>query len=147
MRYTGTTSGLPSRDAILVLTLISHLMLTFGFPLPVSSAEGQTAPGHYHVCGCGTGSECSQGDCCCAPDKKPTRADTDEPSSIRWIGGIFAQKCRGEGAAGLFTFDPAITVEWSSFSLVCESTDTIAEIDMTDIHTPDSPPSPPPRQS
>ena len=33
---------------------------------------------------------------------------THDRAAVRWVVGIFAQKCRGEGPAGLFQLDPAI---------------------------------------
>lgn len=193
------------RDVIVVLTLVSQLMVTFGFPLPAPSrskpSDGVPHPCQSRPCGCHTSEQCWKGDCCCftieekltwaeangveppahvrplvesrrsrpapsakkksccseaepaaepsvtapppccekrkpaatscsemsvceaAPDaecphcaakaqpnccEKKTAPTPDSESSVRWEVGILAQKCRGEGPAGLFQLDPAV---------------------------------------
>jgi len=188
------------RDVIVVLTLVSHLFATFGFPLPPASSRHKDASTPYpcqsRPCGCLTSEQCWAGDCCCftleekitwaeehgveppahvrplaasrtarppAPAKKPRRQAGESapapntptcceqtqpaapaccrsepevvveaptecphcsaksaptcrheepapsvPTGVRWVVGIFAQKCRGEGPAGLFQLDPAV---------------------------------------
>ena len=152
--------------ALVVLTLFSHLMATFGFPLPAATAEkpgaaGPAFPCQNRPCGCADSAECWAGDCCCftleeklewaeangveppahvrplvesrrAAPKKPaaccceaggcSEAPTPEPSccskepapegvAVRWVVGLFAKKCRGDGPAGLFDAEPAVPPE------------------------------------
>lgn len=200
----GATHGFRLRDLVAVLTLFSHLMVTFGFPLPSPSRKSKDASRPYpcqsRPCGCLTADECWKGDCCCftiedkltwaeangveppehvrplvesrksrpAPPKKKSCCSEAEPApepsvtalptccekktpaatccsetsacedapdaecphcavkakpnccekknaptpdtepGVRWVVGIFAQKCRGEGPAGLFQLDPSV---------------------------------------
>ena len=198
-----TRRVLRPRDAIVVLTLLSHLFATFGFPLlspaPRHKRSSTPYPCQSRPCGCLTSEQCWAGDCCCftladklawaeengvappehvrplvesrrprpaPPKKKPCCAESEpaagpaataEPAccerpkplvragccekpagevapkaecpqcaakpepgccekktptadrpGVRWVVGIFAQKCRGEGPAGLFQLDPAV---------------------------------------
>jgi len=56
-------------QAILTLTLVSHLMTTRGFPLPGPTfrkpTDGVPYPCQFRSCGCLTSEQCWQGDCCC----------------------------------------------------------------------------------
>jgi hypothetical protein len=193
------------RSVIVVLTVFSHLMVTFGLPLPTpgrkSKDSSQPFPCQNRPCGCATSEQCWKGDCCCftleeklvwadehgveppehvrplvesrkvrppEPKKKSCCSDSeppalaktstpsccerqnpasspacaaehalaeaeakaavaerersrplalhnqpthDDPASIHWVVAIFAQKCRGEGLAGLIQLDPAIVSE------------------------------------
>lgn len=53
----------------MVLTLVSHLMVTFGFPMPSPShkkpTDGVPYPCQSRPCGCLSSEECWKGDCCC----------------------------------------------------------------------------------
>jgi hypothetical protein len=190
------TIGFRRRDVVLWLTLCSHMMVTFGFPLPAPSrtkpTDGVAYPCQSRPCGCLTSEQCWAGDCCCftleekvawaeangvtppdhvrplvesrrtrpAPAKKKSccseappapipstccqsrepavpaccgtapaceaKPDEDRPncaakpngcekksppaagSGVRWVAGVFAQKCRGDGPAGLFQLDPTL---------------------------------------
>jgi hypothetical protein len=57
------------RDLLLMLTLVSHLLGTFGFPLLVPASSSKDASTPYpckgHQCGCRNAQECWAGDCCC----------------------------------------------------------------------------------
>jgi hypothetical protein len=61
--------GLRLRDAIAWLTLGSHLVVAFGFPLPAPRQQSQDAsrpfPCQNHPCACLNAEQCWQGDCCC----------------------------------------------------------------------------------
>jgi hypothetical protein len=206
--------GFHRRDIILWLTLVSHLMVTFGFPLPAPShkkpTDGVAYPCQSRPCGCLTSEQCWAGDCCCftleekvawadangvnppehvrpliesrrsrpaQPAKKKSCCSEAEPavepsvsapssccekrkppatccsdksaceitpdadcphcvakdkpnccekkksqtreseSGVRWVAGIFAQKCRGEGPAGLFQLDPAVVADLTPITL------------------------------
>jgi len=74
---------------------------------------------------------------------------TPEPSpGVQWILGAFAQKCRGETAAGVFLLDfamvldhsPVLLVKPASVGLITLATERILSIS-------DIPPLPPPRQA
>lgn len=246
-----TTHGFRLRDLVLVLTLSSHLMVTFGFPLPAprrkSKGDSVPFPCQSLPCGCITAAECWKGDCCCftledklrwaeengieppehvrplvesrktrptppkpkkkpccseaepapelsAPatpaccekhkpatspcceesqppasthvaesvsdcphcaaksqsnccekDKKPTPADQ---SDVRWVVGIFAQKCRGDRPAGLFQHDPAVVPDLALVVLTEpeRSGHTAPRSDRT-TSTTHTPPARPPRSS
>lgn len=197
-----TGRGNRLRDAIVVLTLVGHLCVTFGYPSLPSTASHKNSstpfPCQSRPCGCSTAEACWAGDCCCftieekltwaesngveppahvrplvesrrsrpvQPKKKSCCTETEpaaEPSAtaprtccemqavavtcctekpacesapaadcrrcvanskpecrenkaptadqpgVRWVVGLFAQKCRGEGPAGLFQLDPAV---------------------------------------
>lgn len=58
------------RDALMVLTAISQLLVAVGFPLPaVSGSQAKTSdipyPCQTRPCGCRISEECWRGDCCC----------------------------------------------------------------------------------
>lgn len=58
------------RATLVVLTLVSHLFATLGFPLPsptraTSKESGRPFPCQSRPCGCRTYDECWAGDCCC----------------------------------------------------------------------------------
>jgi hypothetical protein len=57
------------RSAIAWLTLASHLLVTLGMPLPVSSRVRKDTsvpfPCQDHACGCVSARHCWSGDCCC----------------------------------------------------------------------------------
>ena len=241
-RWLWVTHGFRLRDVIVVLTLVSHLMLTFGFPLPAPSRkkpnDGVPYPCQSRPCGCLTSEQCWKGDCCCftieeklawaeangveppehvrplvesrkarpkTPKKKSccsesepapepsvsappmccaktkpaatccseksaceatpdaecphcaakakpnccdkTKAPTpDSESGVRWVVGIFAQKCRGEGPAGLFQLDPAVAPDLTSFPLAePERGGHVALGSDRTISVTHSPPTPPPR--
>lgn len=58
-------------------------------------------------CEAGAAAECPQ----CAVQSEPEKFEQGptpaHPSDIRWVVGIFAQKCRGEGPSGTFQLEPA----------------------------------------
>lgn len=58
-----------SRDFVLWLTLISHMVVAFGFPLPSlrhkKPADGVPFPCQSRPCGCLSAEQCWKGDCCC----------------------------------------------------------------------------------
>lgn len=57
------------RNIIVMLTLVSHLMATFGFPVPTPSSrkstDGVPYPCQSRPCGCLSSEQCWSGDCCC----------------------------------------------------------------------------------
>lgn len=208
-----TGLGLRPRDAIVVLTLISHLFVTLGFPLlPPGSGRKNSSiayPCQTRPCGCLTAEACWKGDCCCftieekltwaeangveppehvrplvesrrsrptppkkkscctesepvtglsvaarpsccenpkpvagaecrtekpaceaerdadclvcvaksKPDRCEKKAPPADPSGVRWVLGIFAQKCRGEGPVGLIQLDPAVVPDLTPLDL------------------------------
>jgi len=77
--------------SVLVLTLFSHLMATFGFPMTASSHNphdaSQSFPCQNRPCGCATANLCWQGDCCCFTlEEKLAWADTqgiEPPKHVR----------------------------------------------------------------
>ncbi|MBY0460278.1 MAG: hypothetical protein K2V38_23425, partial [Gemmataceae bacterium] len=79
------------RDVIVVLTLISHLMVTFGFPLPapnrIKPSDGVPYPCQSRPCGCLTSEQCWKGDCCCFTlEEKITWAEAngvEPPAHVR----------------------------------------------------------------
>ncbi len=149
--------GFRPRDAVALLILISHLLVTFGFPVPALHARkakdtGQTFPCQDHPCGCITAEECWKGDCSCStleqklawaeangieppshvrplvasrrarassmpgstgccseaePNCCKTKSTKKKPD-VRWVVGLFAQKCRGEGPKGFFQLEPVV---------------------------------------
>lgn len=204
MRYPlSLTFGIRWQNCLVMLLLISHLMVTIGFPLPSPSRKKPTNsapyPCHNHPCGCLSSEQCWQGDCCCltleeklawaeANDVEPPehvrplialrRSQSTPPqttsccsaggsnpstsgspccetpavetcwspslacsaketgecahtvarslascchsktqpsnvgdNTVLWLAGIFAQKCRGNAAVGLFQLDPVVLPE------------------------------------
>jgi hypothetical protein len=232
--------GVRARDAILMLTLISHLLVTFGFPLPALARKSKDASRPYpcqnRPCGCLTYDQCWKGDCCCftlqekiawaeangveppaharylAESRKshspqgnkkacycqaepeagggpadttpccskvgttasgcgaPTASCSERPSpdcphcrakdatlgapkahaegGDRWVVGIFAQKCRGEGPAGLMKFDPILpSAERPALFAVPEPGERLNCHPRRCLSISHTPPTPPPRRS
>ena len=55
-----------------------------------------------------------------APAKKESCCSEAPPAAgpgVRWVAGVFAQKCRGEGAAGLFQLDPTLVPDVAPVAL------------------------------
>lgn len=241
-KWLRATHGFRLRDLVVVLTLFSHLMVTFGFPLPAPSrtkpTDGVPYPCQSRPCGCLTSDQCWKGDCCCftieekltwaetngveppehvrplvesrrsrpaTPKKKsccsdaepeqtvpaqPTCCEKQKPaaasccskkpaceaepvadcpsctatptssccekkaptpeneSSVRWVVGIFAQKCRGDGPAGLFQLDPAVVPDLTPIHLPePERGDHVAPRSDRTTSLTHSPPTRPPRSS
>jgi hypothetical protein len=225
-----------------VLTLCSHLMVTFGFPLPARSrkkpTDGIAYPCQSRPCGCLNSDQCWKGDCCCfsieeklawaeangveppehvrslvesrrsrpAPLKKkscyldaepertvsapPTCCEKQKPaasccgktptcgaesvadcrsctaksasgccekknaaakageSGVRWVVGIFAQKCRGEGPGGLYQPDPAVVPDLAvTLPPAAEPPAFVRTPSERSTSIPSRPPTPPPKQS
>ncbi len=244
-KWLGVTRGFRLRDAIVVLTLVGHLMLTFGFPLPAPSwkkpTDGVPYPCQSRPCGCLTSEQCWQGDCCCftieekltwaeasgveppthvrplvesrrsqsAPPAKnksccseaepadessvlspPSCCEKHNPSGasccsknpscevandagcpqceaepeskdccdnktppggqsgVRWVAGVFAQKCRGEGPAGQLQLDPVVVPDHTPVTLLePERTYHVAPRSERTTSLTHSPPTRPPRSS
>jgi hypothetical protein len=69
-------------------------------------------------------------------------------SGVRWIVGIFAQKCRGEGPAGMFQLDPAIVSDLTPTLLAGPGpVDWVAPRSVRLTPSSHCPPPPPPRCS
>ena len=179
--------------ALVVLTLLSHLTATFGFPLPAETAEkpgaaGPAFPCQNRPCGCSSSVECWAGDCCCftleeklawadangveppahvrpmvesrrakSPPEKPAACCCEaggcdetpafEVVAVRWVVGLFAKKCRGDGPAGLFDAEPAIPPE-----AIFEPIRSLPLVYMIDrprraVSVSHVPPTPPPRSA
>lgn len=80
---------------------------------------------------------------CCEKKMAPT---PDSESGVRWVIGIFAQKCRGEGPTGLFQLDPADVPDLTPYSLAePERSDSVAPRLEQIISVTHSPPTRPPR--
>jgi len=62
-------SMLRNRELIVVVTLLSHIMVTCGLPCPMPSRKkpdgGVPYPCQSRPCGCQSSEECWKGDCCC----------------------------------------------------------------------------------
>jgi hypothetical protein len=237
------------RHVIVTLTLVSHLMATFGFPLPASGlrkpTDGVPYPCQSRPCGCLSSEQCWSGDCCCftleeklawaeangieppehvyqlvkapkspaatltakpccseiepvsAPSQKAlreccevseaamsccgekwtphdeTRAGNSQSASdcphcrsqtptkcceqkeaqgvgntprMRWVLGIFAQKCSGKLLGGLFQLDPALVSHLTAIAPpeVKPDGSIVPHSDQT-ISLTSQPPTPPPR--
>lgn len=65
--------------------------------------------------------------CCCSEEACPTESITsccppssalaNETPTVRWVIGVFAQKCRGEGPQGLFFGEPTLPTMNEGFVL------------------------------
>lgn len=79
------------------------------------------------------------------PEEKP--AATEAPA-VRWVSGVFVQKCRGDGPAGLLkgevSIPPAHTLEVRTAQPVCGC---VGAFDSHPFPTLSRPPIPPPRVS
>jgi len=89
-----------------------------------------------HACAAKASPECSK--------KKLSRKEPD----IRWPVGLFDQKCRGQGPAGLFQLEPAVfptlTSNWLAAPLVVA---TLTDREERLSSTSHFPPTPPPRST
>lgn len=74
------------------------------------------------------------------------KAPPDDRVGVRWVAGVFAQKCRGEGPAGLFLLDPGIAPDLTALVLP-EPGRAAHPAPRSDRTAPTShrPPTPPPR--
>lgn len=240
-----SSRGARRRDVIMMLTLVSHLFTTFGFPLPAPRPNSKDAsypyPCQKRPCGCFSAEQCWAGDCCCftleeklawaeangveppehvrplvasrkahpgsamkhsyccesgaeegtQPAESPSccpKADGEaspsccgqssgscerpeqecpacaakssakccgkkapvagNESDFRWVVGIFAQRCRGEGPAGLIKLDPSVPSDSSSGTLVApQAGEFLSGIDPLITSTSHTPPTRPPRGS
>ena len=86
------------------------------------------------------------------PDEAPTACEVDPPEpvpaaapAVRWVVAAFAQKCRGEGFAGLLKLDLVVDSERPAPPAGSTSTGTIAVVSRAAPPTSQSPPIPPPR--
>jgi hypothetical protein len=209
--WSGPRLGNRTRNALVVLTLLSHLMATFGFPLPTATATksndaSAAFPCQNRPCGCLSSEECWAGDCCCftleeklvwadangveppdhvrplvasrkarpsAPPPKeraacccdadhegleaPTSAcptgdqrakePTHDRASARWVVGLFAQKCRSDGPAGLFQAEPALPPDPISDPIPSIPARTLIDRPCRAASASHRPPTPPPRQA
>ena len=84
--------------------------------------------------------------CCAAEDSEPPPAV--EAPAIKWVAGIFAQKCRGEGPAGMFQGEPGTAPDHATELRAPRTAgERVAPRDSHAIHTSFRPPTPPPRVS
>jgi hypothetical protein len=89
---------------------------------------------------------------CCDAPTEPSREDAPAPaekrSSVRWVAGIFAQKCRGSGPAGALELDPQIVPDLTPVAVaVSEQPAHSAPRSDRATFVPHLPPTPPPRQA
>jgi len=78
--------------------------------------------------------------CCLA------KTSSESSPTVRWVAGFYAQKCRGEGPAGLFQLEPAIIadpIEAGNYALQSTAWDVLLE--HQHIYINFQPPTPPPR--
>lgn len=125
---------IPSAAWLTWLTLLAHLVLTFGIPMPTRSAKQPNAEAIYPCDGCGCACEspeaCWAGDCCCYTmneklkwaEKRgivpPVQSGScsaeshsccqhDTNPDVRWVCGIMTRSCRGEGPLHILQCDPS----------------------------------------
>ena len=99
---------------------------------------------------------------CCAKKAKPhsccDSADEPAPSAperaqvnklgVRWVAGVFAQKCRGEGPAGLLKLELiSVPAHTSASRDGAGPVDSVREPNVRLTSAPHAPPTPPPRTS
>lgn len=92
---------------------------------------------------------------CCAKHEKPTCCETEpaapkttEAPALRWVAGVFAQKCRGEGPAGLLKFEAGAAPAFDPEVRVSRpEADWLASFEVRVVRTSFRPPIPPPRLS
>ena len=180
------------RALILVLTLVSHLMVALGFPMPGGNDSRKEASQFYpcqdRPCGCGAAELCWAGDCCCftleqkldwadangieppehvrrmvnARKARPAaskpksccedaaQACFDEPKKppVRWVAGVFVQKCRGEVTGVHPQLDPAIVPDTATVRLTPVTTaGQVRTRSDRAVSVPHLPPTPPPRHA
>lgn len=97
--------------------LLAYLAGTAGLPLPApATVEGEAADpaaAALHRCGCPT-DEVRQGGCCCSAGgccgAAGEDAPAEDPAPVRWSGGGWSARCRGEGPAWLLVALPAVAL-------------------------------------
>jgi hypothetical protein len=95
----------------------------------------------------------TKSDCCRTATEEIQKPPIDEPPanqshSVRWVAGLFAQKCHGEGTAGLLKFEFASTPDLSGPPRATRHVSEFARpTDWRANSTPSYPPTPPPRVS
>jgi hypothetical protein len=77
--------------------------------------------------------------CCAASGASP------EQPRARWVVGVMAQKCRGEGPAGAVRFDPAVVPEPDAYGPPAVLVSRVPELARRPRWVPSLPPTPPPR--
>ncbi|MFO0841505.1 MAG: hypothetical protein U0797_03760 [Gemmataceae bacterium] len=91
--------------------------------------------------GCCTHCAEPAGECC---RKQPATT----PVEVRWVAGVFARKCRGEGPAGTFRLDPSLAPDALPLALRApETTQLLCPISDQAPTASRCPPTPPPRRS
>ena len=180
------------RVLILALTLVSHLMVALGFPMPGGddSLKGasQVYPCHDRPCGCAAAELCWAGDCCCftieekldwadangieppehvrrmvksrkarsavskpkpkscCKDSAPACCDEPKKPAVRWVAGVFVQKCRGEIPGLHPQLDPAVVPDTATVRLgPIEISGHVRTRSNRALSVPHLPPTPPPR--
>lgn len=82
-----------------------------------------------------------------AESAPPEPLRTGKPG-VRWVAGVFAQKCRGEGPAGLLKLELiSIPAHTPAPRAAADPVDSVREPNAPLISTPHVPPTPPPRIS
>lgn len=88
---------------------------------------------------------------CCDAAVEPSHEDTpptDNRAGVRWVGGVIAQKCRGQGPGGLLQLEPAIVPNVTPVPVaVSDRSDHPAPRSDRAVSVSHLPPTPPPRQS
>jgi len=172
------------RDAIAMLTIVGHLIVAFGIPLPFvrrTSDASTPYPCQFRPCGCASSDLCWKGDCCCftleeklewadvngieppahvrplVETRKPYRPiaakkktccplHESNPEPVIWVVGFFAQKCRGDSPATLFTLEAAVVPTFTTQPVVAAVSGAfLVAYDRHTIVTATRPPTPPPR--
>ncbi len=71
---------------------------------------------------------------------------SEDGSMIRWVGGVFTTKCRGEGPAGVLKLDPSVPPTLTSERLTTPEPERFVRVPSVPIVIlSQSPPIPPPR--
>lgn len=97
------------------------------------------------VTDCPSSTPISPSNCCGENEQAPT---PDHESEVRWVVGIFAQKCRGAGPEGILPVDPIVVPVLTPFHLPApEPTGHVAPRSERPPSPTHSPPTPPPRSS
>jgi hypothetical protein len=112
-----------------------------------AEANGVEPPPHVRPLVAARAKKLAKPKSCCAPEM-PTCCETKPAPSttVRWVAGVFAKKCRGEGPAGTTATEPGLPMT------AAISTPATRQRDAHPIPTshhaeplPQRPPSPPPK--
>ncbi|MBP3954416.1 hypothetical protein J8F10_03815 [Gemmata sp. G18] len=110
-------------------------------------SEAASPPEVPGACAAETVADCSQ--CAAKPSsncRERKAPSEDRASGVRWVIGVHAKKCRGDGPAGLFLLDPGIASD-PALPVFPEPERSVHPAPRSDRAGPTShrPPTPPPR--